>query len=169
MIQAARFRSFNIIRQVLHFSKRNNFSTASTFLESTPVLESQADNLNKKKGRPGDWKCSKCFTHNFRSRTNCYGCSQPKNISHNAKAIKYMRGDWVCEKCQNHNFAYRDSCLSCGSMVSEEGQATVRATMAALGDWDCINCNKSNFFWRETCFKCYSPKSPKEFQSDKTL
>ncbi|KAJ9088308.1 hypothetical protein DSO57_1024353 [Entomophthora muscae] len=169
MIQAARFRSFNIIRQVLHFSKRNNFSTTSFFLKSTPVLEYQADNLKKIKFLPGDWICSKCNAHNFRSRSNCYGCSQPIDISPVEKAFKYMRGDWVCEKCENHNFAYRDSCISCGSAVTEKGQATVRAAIAALGDWDCINCNTFNFSWRETCCECHSPKPPKEFHSDQTL
>ncbi|KAJ9088313.1 Asparagine-rich protein (ARP protein) [Entomophthora muscae] len=153
MIQAARFRSFNIIRQVLHFSKRNKSSAASIFLEV----------------RPGDWKCSKCCTHNFRSRIKCYGCSQHKPISPIAKAFKYTRGDWVCKKCQIYNFTHRKSCISCGSAVNEEGQTKVRAAVAALGNWDCISCNKSNFSWREICFKCQSPRPPKEFQSDKTL
>jgi hypothetical protein len=44
---------------------------------------------------PGDWICSSCRSHNYRSRTTCILCQE----SVSSGRIFYIAGMWHCPKC----------------------------------------------------------------------
>ena len=46
----------------------------------------------------GDWLCSKCGAHNFKSRVSCFECQTPVSESR----VFYEEGSWSCPICLLH-------------------------------------------------------------------
>jgi len=131
--------------------------------------------------RPGDWICMVCDQHNFRNKTECFGCKGPKE--NNARPAvppgqfrgngypsnSMMRGgremggpppqrevrpgDWECVDCNFSNFAVRSTCKKCDKVKPDNAPLT-----ADLTNWECISCCASNHSKRYHCFKCQQPK-----------
>ena len=71
--------------------------------------------------RPGDWKCSKCGAHNYRSRLTCYSCNArppEKAAAVSAGGPLLQAGDWECA-CGQHNFRGRRTCHGCNRLRPE--------------------------------------------------
>ena len=69
--------------------------------------------------RPGDWKCSKCAAHNYRSRNTCFSCRTAKpaveGTGPGTPHSDHRPGDWDCT-CGQHNFMSRVTCHGCGKV-----------------------------------------------------
>ncbi len=105
-------------------NKRESFKEVRKRTVSLSLMERPAF-------KPGDWICAQCKTHNYRSKSVCFGCDlfQSKSLrlagardnSSAARLAPYpqrppperKRGDWDCTTCSKLNFASRTICYSC--------------------------------------------------------
>jgi len=140
------------------------------------------NNFNRRNEmRPGDWICVECDQHNFRNKTECFGCKIPK--PDNARPAvppghfgqngfppphgmmggrrdmgppserEVRPGDWQCVDCNYSNFASRTTCNKCNKLKPDNAPLT-----ADLKNWECTSCGASNHSKRYDCFKCQEPK-----------
>lgn len=125
----------------------------------------------------GDWMCA-CGAHNYKSKTHCYQCKQPKPYHlgggmgggmGGGLPANFQVGDWMCS-CGNHNYASREQCGRCG-ISKAEGDVTAQGGgamggFAGLpgvpanfrpGDWMCP-CGNHNYASRQACGRCGQEK-----------
>jgi hypothetical protein len=136
----------------------------------------------------GDWTCGTCNSLNFKFRTECYSCREPRSAADIAAAAAASRetrgpkgsdlteanmkpGDWKCTDCGSINFRGRASCFTCrtpksSSAVTKAGGGgdavdaggRSRAKDMKKGDWLCQSCSEHNFADRAACFRCGLPR-----------
>lgn len=138
---------------------------------SKPQYRNGMGAIGHQKFLPGDWICSRCKSHNFRSRKLCMKCSDPPPpTSSTSPAEGKVKGtaalpSWVCESCHSVNPGDSSaSCAICGSVkpvsTSDVSPSPSRAEShltsprSRQGDWACPMCGFENFASRLKCKAC---------------
>lgn len=131
---------------------------------------------------PGDWLCSSCMGHNFRSREKCFECGAAKGPDAVEAAVSHDHtgptghhrsapGNWVCSECHTRNSSDASQCGVCGSAMAEhisaavDGPATLGTPVRRHGDWGCPKCGFLNFGSRVKCKACQCELSADAAQS----
>lgn len=87
----------------------------------------------------GDWTCKTCNSLNFKFRTECYSCREPRSPADIAAAAAAAAANRP-------------------GGGNKKGSDLTEANMKP-GDWKCTECNAINFRGRAACFTCRTPKS----------
>lgn len=136
-------------------------SHATTNPSPVPAARGEATAEYKR----GDWYCTACRAHNFRSRSACYRCSAPRGSPSEASGRDNQpnatnHGDWRCP-CGETNFRRRPTCYFCDAPAptSEPTSALGGAPSTLLPvPWSCAACGIANLGDRVTCFVCDMPR-----------
>lgn len=142
-----------------NFARRAECMTCMA-LRPTPRSDRPRGDRREATGRfmAGDWLCSGCNGHNFRSRESCFACGMSRAPTTAGAA------SWVCSSCHASNSVSSTSCCICGtaarSAESPPPQSPSEGVHGTRGhnDWDCPSCGYSNFESRLKCKKCGTAK-----------